>query len=508
VKSRPYLYTVVFVAGAVVLALEILAGRYLVPAFGNSLFIWAAVLSVTLLCLALGYRWGGLLADRSPAPEIRLRRHLLLAAGWIGAVPLWGAKFLLLGMVAGAAAGPPISVTVLFAVPITLLATVVPLAFGGVMQGDRDRPGQKFGDLFAVSTVGSVAGALAAGYLAVPLLGLSRSFFVLALLLVGVMLPGLLRGAGTTTGLVILGLLVLSYLLPPELRGAARLREGMEFVYRTATRYSQLDVVEDRHDGTRVLLLDGASQNWVGGEDWSESRFDYIGEILRHLDRYRVQRHRALVLGLGAGLLIRDLLTEGWGVEAVEIDPAVARVAAEHFSFPARRVRVHLEDGRAFLERAARSGSRFDLVVVDVTGGGHHPDHIYNLETYRLAKALLTEKGLLVLNLVVFTYPPRDRMALHTVATAARVFPQVEAVDLYPGNAQTGDLSELLIFASEVAPGEPFSSAYRGRLLPVDRTLRPLTDDWNPASLWSVPANTRWHQNMVRWLGEAAVVPH
>lgn len=49
--------------GAAALALELLASRVLTPYFGVSLYIWAGVLSITLIFLALGYRVGGVLAD-------------------------------------------------------------------------------------------------------------------------------------------------------------------------------------------------------------------------------------------------------------------------------------------------------------------------------------------------------------------------------------------------------------------------------------------------------------
>ncbi|MBI3935501.1 MAG: glycosyl transferase, partial [Betaproteobacteria bacterium] len=48
------LYTVIFVTGGAVLALELLASRILTPYFGVSLYIWTGILSITLVALALG----------------------------------------------------------------------------------------------------------------------------------------------------------------------------------------------------------------------------------------------------------------------------------------------------------------------------------------------------------------------------------------------------------------------------------------------------------------------
>ena len=49
------LYAIIFVSGAAILALELLASRIMMPFFGVSLYIWTGILSITLVALALGY---------------------------------------------------------------------------------------------------------------------------------------------------------------------------------------------------------------------------------------------------------------------------------------------------------------------------------------------------------------------------------------------------------------------------------------------------------------------
>ena len=50
----PMLYAILFVSGAAVLALELLASSIKTPYFGVSLYLWTGILSITKVALALG----------------------------------------------------------------------------------------------------------------------------------------------------------------------------------------------------------------------------------------------------------------------------------------------------------------------------------------------------------------------------------------------------------------------------------------------------------------------
>ncbi|MFQ5917198.1 MAG: fused MFS/spermidine synthase, partial [Candidatus Binatia bacterium] len=61
---RSLLIIIVFISGAVLMALEIVGSRVLAPYFGNSIFVWGSLISVVLAALSLGYYWGGWLSAR------------------------------------------------------------------------------------------------------------------------------------------------------------------------------------------------------------------------------------------------------------------------------------------------------------------------------------------------------------------------------------------------------------------------------------------------------------
>jgi len=63
------------------MALEILGSRLLAPVFGNSLFVWGALIGVILAAMSSGYAFGGWVSDRYPCPQV-LAGLLLFSGAW------------------------------------------------------------------------------------------------------------------------------------------------------------------------------------------------------------------------------------------------------------------------------------------------------------------------------------------------------------------------------------------------------------------------------------------
>src|SRR5262249_16827215 len=124
---------VVFVAGAVSLAIEMAASRLLAPYFGTSLFVWANLIGLILLYLTPWYYIGGRLADRYPHPSMF---YLITAVASLltASIPLFAAPILTWSQSAfatysvGVFYGSLVSVILLFALPTILLGCVSPYA--------------------------------------------------------------------------------------------------------------------------------------------------------------------------------------------------------------------------------------------------------------------------------------------------------------------------------------------------------------------------------------------
>ncbi len=488
--SRPVLFTVVSLSGASVLALEILGTRVLGPYYGVSLFLWSALISVTLAALAVGYALGGRWADRGPRAG-RLALVLAVAGVWVVAVPWLRAPLLAVSGGLGLRTAVLVTATLLFFPPLALLGMVSPYAIR-LATRRVEEVGRVAGDLFAVSTLASVAAALLTGFVLIPQLGVTR-----LLLLVGVVLLAAAalarfgggRGAGLVALLAAVSALALPRLgAPPETPGVLAVRD---------TPYTELRVVE--HRDLRYLLLDGGTHSFVQIED-NATRQAYV--MVTELATELFDRPgRALIVGLGAGCLARQLAVASWRVDAVEIDPEVTRAAREFFRFQPEFAEVHHADGRRFLRSTDRT---WDLIVLDAFGSGSVPFHLLTAEAFAEARARLAPGGVIAVNLeAVGWQEPLVRAAAATLGTS---FAHVTALPIAEPPDQLGNV---VLLGTDRVPeiaderlGDPVATlpyehehwrvvqrmhAWANRFTPAGG--RVLTDDWNPSDLRSEEIN-------------------
>jgi MFS family permease len=156
------IYLTAFICGAGVLVLEIVGTRIMAPFYGSTIYVWTALITVTLASLAVGYWAGGKLADRFPNSGT-----LFVAVGLSGMVilliPVYANGVLLVSDMGGMRLGPILAAAALFGLPIVLLGTVTPLMVKLVFSSS-EHLGVTTGNIYALMTVGSLCGALVSGF--------------------------------------------------------------------------------------------------------------------------------------------------------------------------------------------------------------------------------------------------------------------------------------------------------------------------------------------------------
>jgi spermidine synthase len=485
-----YLYFAIVVSGASILAIEILGTRIIGPFYGVSLYLWSALICVTLAALAVGYALGGRWADRAPRLD-RFALLLGLAGLWVVAVPWLRQPVLAAAATLGLRVAVLLTATVLFFPPLALLGMASPYAIR-LKAASVERVGRTAGNLFAVSTVASVAAALATGFYLIPRLGVSRLTLAVGLLLLLASALGLgLARSGRAAGLIGLALLLGAVAavraaplpLPDPARGLIAVVESP---------YAHLSVVEEA--GLRYLIIDGVTHSGLDPAT-RRSPLPYV-DVLQLPAGMFAGPGDLLLVGLGGGSLAVDYTGLGWRVDAVEIDPAVTRLAREHFHFEDRHARVRHQDGRRYLIETDRA---YDLIVMDAFGSSSIPFHLVTREAFALARARLRPGGVLALN--VWAVGWHDVLVHALAATLRTQFAHVLALPL----AEPPDrLDNLILLASDrpldlaeepPVPSDRFSAEYHrahawdNRFVPETRGIRPVTDDRNPVDLWSERIN-------------------
>jgi hypothetical protein len=164
-------YFITFVSGAVVMAFEILGSRVLAPFFGNSIFVWGSLISVFMLGLAAGYYGGGLLSSRGSSFGV-LALLLFASAVLISFFPVyaWPICEWLFEKDLGQRLGPLFASLFLFTLPTAFLGTVSPYTVQLLVR-DHRLAGQGAGNLYAVSTCGSILGTIGTSFFLILWLG-------------------------------------------------------------------------------------------------------------------------------------------------------------------------------------------------------------------------------------------------------------------------------------------------------------------------------------------------
>jgi spermidine synthase len=434
------LYLTVTLTGAAVMILELLGTRIIGPFYGVSLYVWSSLIAVTLIALALGYFLGGHFADRFLG--IRLGHVILFSALATMLIPFLSGPVLLLTNPLGLRAGAFASALLLFTLPLTALAMVGPYVIKRATR-DLSGVGTASGTVYAVSTVGSVAGTLSLGFYLLPLFGTRTILIALSLLLAT--LAVLVTWHEHATGLrprslasITAAAVVIGMLATSGLAATHKQVEGFTVQSEAESLYGWVRVVDDERRGFRLMLSDASVISAV--ETKSDRSILGYQQVLGLLPMFRPEATQALLIGLGGGHVARDLKSQGIATDTIEIDPAVADAAKKFF---------HFEPTGLFLVGDARYeignlDRRYDLIIHDCFTGGTEPTHLLTREMLSELRGLLNEGGILALNYVGFTSGEGSDAVAAAHRTLKGLFPQLRVF-----TTEKTEFTDFIFLASE-----------------------------------------------------------
>lgn len=412
--QRKLIYAEIFLTGVAVLIIEVLAVRMLAPFFGTTVYTTSSVISVVLAALSLGYYLGGHMADRYPSPQWFYR--IILASGVSTLVLALSAEPLLslisgqLGMIWG----PLLSSLILFAVAPALLGMLSPYAV--VLERRHDESlgtGSASGNVFFVSTVGSIVGGVVTGFVLIPWLSVPVILVVTGMVLV---MMGL-RGAmiGWPSRIVWTGLSI--FLATATATGAMEF-QSEALLHEEDSAYSHITVYKGLYDGEPVRIF-SRNRSVSGAQDPKDPQrlvLDY-SQYSRLSALRQEPPEQVLVLGTAATFSIPRFYLERYPeaeVDAVDIDPALKEVSKQYFQYPdSERLNFIVDDGRRHLRQTDK---RYDLIYIDAFSGVWAPPaHMTTREFFQQVQNRLSEDGMVITN-VIGSLAQREQSLLFSMA--------------------------------------------------------------------------------------------
>ncbi|MCB1593083.1 MAG: fused MFS/spermidine synthase [Alphaproteobacteria bacterium] len=401
--SFPMAILIVCATGFATFMLEIAWFRALTAAFLSTTDAFAIMLSCVLVALGLGARM---------VPVIRRHKNVSLGKllAWSGiailiVTPIIERFDIYLKLMA-------YHELIIFAqwFFITLYVIGIPIFLLGLalpwILDSQDRP-WKWGFLYALNALSAIFGALIAGWLLLPTIGLARTAWLAGLLVgtVGIIAAkdqSRLRMAVLTAIALLLAVGFESGLGRLRVQGASDFKVAiptkiLEFYEGPDTTVSAVEY----KGGRRILYIDGFSTTEQAGHEVNKD-MPFTGQYMAWMGHLPMLLHpdpkKALVICFGTGQTANAVRKEGpLSLDIVDINPNVYKLAhnftANENVLADPRVNHMVMDGRAFMRRTAETYDVITLEPMPPTFAG--VNSLYSLEFYQLARSKLSKNGII-----------------------------------------------------------------------------------------------------------------
>ncbi len=492
-KNDLILNTVMLVTGASIMVIELAGSRVLAPFVGTSIFVWTSLIGIVLASLSFGYWWGGSLADRKQ--DVKILFGLLFAAGLFIAVMALTKDYILYALVR-----MPVDIRmqsllaslIMFSFPNILLGMVAPYVVKFQLHS-LETSGRTVGNLYALSTLGSIAGTFIGGYVLIPFWGSTNMLFLVAMILIALSLSVLARRQRM---MVFIALLALT-------AGVLATDTDKRFSPRKVT------VVDEETLYNRVWIFNHQDKNGelikvmrLNNEGNSAAYLLKQGLVADYLKFFRIIEHfhpgfdKTLMLGGGAYSYPQDYLKRypEATIDVVEIDPRLTDLARQHFGLKEDpRLRIFHQDARIYLNTASR---QYDVILVDVFNSlSIVPYQVTTREALARMRALLNDQGVVCVNLISALSGPKGLFARAEYATYAEVFDQVYLFQVDKSKPKDAVQNIILVALKSDKPVPLRSADAELKAYLDNRVIEPVARD--------VPVLTDAHAPVEHYIGKA-----
>lgn len=410
----------VFICGAMIMILELVASRILAPYFGTSSMVWTVIIGMILFCCSTGNYIGGVVSDKKPEIKV-LSGVLLVASVWILILPPISKVVLnfIEQNIRDIRIGAVISTLILFLVPTMLLGVISPFAVRLKMK-ELELAGKTVGKLSALSTIGSIVGTFLAGFILIPTIGSTQILYIIGSVL---MILSILLYNFNIKKVVAVFLITLFFTSLCSL-GMAFMETSV--ILDTDSEYGRIQIKRYKYleRDINALLIDKGFESAMYIDSPKELVFNYTKYY--DLMNYFCSDIKSTLLIGGAAYSYPKYYLDKYDdriMDVVEIDPKVTEIAKQYFNLEVNdRIKIYHQDGRIYLNK---SNKKYDVILNDAYKGVSTPFHLTTKEIADKVYASLEENGVYLSNIITSLDGEKSKILKSEVKTLEQTFQNV-----------------------------------------------------------------------------------
>ncbi len=413
---------IVFLCGAIVMVMELVGSRVVAPYFGNSLIVWTSLIGIVLGSLSAGYYFGGKIADKSP--KMATLSRLLFVAGILTGLTAFFKEPVLIqisqSLGSELRSASFLAILILFGPASFILGIVSPYA-AKLRVVSLENSGKVMGNLYALSTLGSISGTFLAGFYLIPGFGNTVILYCLA---VALMLTSVLSIGGLKKNHLGAILLILSFAFINQGLGLFKIKV-MDDV---DSLYSRILVKMVQVEGDELVTMGTENSDAQSGVLLSKPNDLFFGYTRAYamFESIDSRVEKTLMIGGGGYTFPRYFLLHHpeAKMDVVEIDPKMTELAKKYFFLTDDpRMKIYHQDARSFI---SKSTDRYDVIFLDAFNSLSPPPHLTTKEFMTDLKNNLKDNGFLMINLISAIEGSNSKFLLAEKETLSRVFTKLE----------------------------------------------------------------------------------
>lgn len=375
------------------MACELFSAKMIAPFFGSSLYVWAAVLGVTLFALMCGYYLGGYLSSKK---ENLLYWILLLAGLFLMIMPYTSESIMIINLDMSVQWGSTLSLLVFMFPPLFFMGMTSPVIIN-IINTKLDQTGKSAGSVYAISTMGGIVATFLVGFYLLPEFGIKWPCFLFGLLLFIIPFIILIKKRIFVSLLFLIPVLAIGY---SNSTSASQSNGQMNVIYESEGMLGSIKVVDMPYPTFkrgvkrgRALMINSTIQTILDLENPEYDLWDWSRFFPTALSIYP-EGSDVLLLGLGGGTLVQQFERLKFNIDVVELDQRIKEIAIEYF-FIDPQTNIMVDDARHYINTCEK---KYDIVTLDLFLNETPPAHVLSLESFTKIKDLLKPGGMVMMN--------------------------------------------------------------------------------------------------------------